>query len=255
MQKDHGLAGLGGGEPLLLSVAKVVTLAVLLLTGRFAIAEDSAQLLRSIERHWISPWSFGPSQKAKASMPIAISVEKPAVVGLVFAVRYKARNQSCKRFNPVLFFETGNGWVPLEFIEIYHLPDGVTSKTFTISVDKYEPGRCLWEPVSIDQGEYSTRHQSFDIENFGYHGEFFLDETGSKSAEFESQCRDFTYEDKGKPKTMLSCGWPHGGLEPSKAHLINPAGTKLTLRFSMGPPEGVVNLPCVRQNVGGATMI
>ncbi|MFM0158667.1 hypothetical protein [Paraburkholderia sediminicola] len=237
MQKHYGLTGFGGSDSLIFSIAWKVTLAVLLLTGRFASAEETEQFLRPIERQWISSWSFGPSQKDKASEPIEISIEKPSVVGLVFVVRYRAKNQSCTGFKPVLFLETGNGWVPLEFIEIYHLPDGVTSKTFTISVDKYEPGHCLWQPVSIEQGEYSSQHQSFSIGNFGYHGAFFLDDTGPKVAEFDSQCRDFTYPDKGKFKTILSCGWPHGGLEPSKSHLINSAGTKLMLRFSMGPPE------------------
>ncbi|MFM0015854.1 hypothetical protein PQR46_28050 [Paraburkholderia sediminicola] len=159
MKNDYGSAGFRGGERPLLSIAKTAVLAaILLLTESYAMAEDTAQFLRPLERQWISPRSFGPSQTPKAPEPVTISVEKPSFVGIVFAVRYRVRNQDCKGFNPVLSLETGNGWVPLEFIEIYRLPDGVTSKTFTISVDKYEPGRCLWEPVGIDQGEYDTRH-------------------------------------------------------------------------------------------------
>jgi hypothetical protein len=174
MKNDCGSTDFGDGKCPLSSIATIAILVViLLLTGRYAIAEDTVQSLQPIERKWISPSSSGPSQTAKAPEPITISVEKPSFVGLVFAVRYRVRNLDCKGFNPVLFLETGNGRVPLEFIEIYRLPDGVMSKTFTISVDKYEPGSCLWEPVSIDEGEYDTRHQSFDIENFGYHGGFF----------------------------------------------------------------------------------
>jgi hypothetical protein len=237
MKNDCGSTDFGDGKCPLSSIATIAILVViLLLTGRYAIAEDTVQSLQPIERKWISPSSSGPSQTAKAPEPITISVEKPSFVGLFFAVRYRVRNLDCKGFNPVLFLETGHGRVPLEFIEIYRLPDGVMSKTFTISVDKYEPGSCLWEPVSIDEGEYDTRHQSFDIENFGYHGGFFLDGTGPKSAEFDFQCRDFTSDVRRKPETILSCGWPIGEVQPSKAHLINTVATKLTLRFSMGPP-------------------
>ena len=236
MKNDYGSPGFRGGERPLFSIVKTAILAAtLLLTESYATAEDTVQFLRPIERQWISPWSFGPSRMPKAPEPVTISVEKPAFVGIVFAVRYRVRNQNCEGFNPVLFLETGNGWVPLEFIEIYRLPDGVTSKTFTISVDKYEPGRCLWEPVGIDLGEYDTRHQSFNVGSFAYHGEFFLDSSGPKSAEFDFQCRDFTYQDRPKPKTILSCGRSRGEVEPSKSHLINNVATKLTLRFLMGP--------------------
>lgn len=140
-------------------------------------------------------------------------------------LRYLSQNAGCNSFNPILYLETGGGRVPLEFIEIYRLPAGLSSQTVKIPVDKYEPGRCLWKPVELATGEFDSRFQSYKLSwSTGYP----LDSDGPKAVTAERICRDFKAPPtNGKTNVILTCD------VVKEIGPLNPSGSALTGDYKM----------------------